>query len=115
MLKDLKPVTPQKIEAVPPFGKGPRLYVGGVPDPVSESRVREHFAKWGSVSDVYFPGARGQKRLNYCFVTFDNQLSAECACSESDRNLDGWVSFFCTSVTPTTVASHCPFIPRHMQ
>ena len=78
---------------VQPFGRGPRVYVGGVPTCVTEEGVREHFRKWGSVLDVYFPGARGQKRLTYCFVTFDNLQSAERACNESDRSLDGWVRF----------------------
>ena len=78
---------------VQPFGRGPRVYVGGVPNCVTEEGVREHFRKWGSVSDVYFPGTRGQKRLTYCFVTFDNLQSAERACNESDRSLDGWVRF----------------------
>ena len=76
---------------VQPFGRGPRVYVGGVPNCVTEEGVREHFRKWGSVSDVYFPCARGQKRLTYCFVTFDNLQDAERACNESERSLDGWV------------------------
>ncbi len=80
---------------VQPFGRGPRVYVGGVPNCVTEEGVREHFRKWGSVSDVYFPGARGQKRLTYCFVTFDNLQSAERACNESERSLDGWVRCCC--------------------
>ena len=90
--KDNKPV-PKVPLHVPGFGRGPRVYVGGVPDLVTEERVHAHFTQWGCVSDVYFPGAKGQKRLNYCFVTFDNQRNAERACSESARNLDGLVSF----------------------
>ncbi|KAA6423901.1 MAG: hypothetical protein FRX49_05860, partial [Trebouxia sp. A1-2] len=87
--RDSKPVLHPVTAHVQSFGRGPRLYVGGVPDCVTEERVREHFEKWGSVSDVYFPGAGGQKRLTYCFVTFDNLQSAKRACNESDRSLDG--------------------------
>ncbi|DBB01415.1 TPA: hypothetical protein ACH3X1_000079 [Trebouxia sp. C0004] len=87
---DSKPALHPVTVHVQPFGRGPRVYVGGVPNCVTEERVREHFRHWGSVSDVYFPGARGQKRLTYCFVTFDNLQSAERACIESDRSLDGW-------------------------
>ena len=90
---DSKPTLHPVMEHVQPFGRGPRVYVGGVPNCVTEERVREHFKKWGSVSDVYFPGARGQKRLTYCFVTFDNLQSAERACNESERSLEGWVRF----------------------
>lgn len=83
-----------RVEHVP-FGKGPRIYVGGVHECLTEARLREHFSKWGTVSDIYFPGARNQKRANYCFVTFDNRRNAERACSESGRNLDGWVRPSC--------------------
>lgn len=73
------------------FGKGPRLYVGGVADAVPEERVRQHFGKWGNVTDVYFPGVKGQKRPNYCFVTFENYRNSQRACDQSDRQIDGWV------------------------
>jgi hypothetical protein len=37
-------------------GRGPRLYVGGVPDEITEDDIVEHFNKWGQVVDCYFPG-----------------------------------------------------------
>lgn len=77
------------------FGQGPRIYVGGVHESLTETSMRDHFARWGIVSDVYFPGAQHLKRSNYCFVTFDNRNSAQRACSESERTLNGWVSFTC--------------------
>lgn len=89
VFQDAKPAV-AKVEHVP-FGQGPRIYVGGVHECLTETRLREHFTRWGSILDIYFPGARGQKRSNYCFVTFDNRRNAERACSESGRNLDGWV------------------------
>ena len=92
--KDTKGAMPARTQQAPPFGKGPRVYVGGVPDFVTGERVREHFSQWGFVTDVYFPSNKGQKRMNYCFVSFQAQQSAERACNESPRNLDGWVSSF---------------------
>ena len=86
-----KPAPPVKPEHVP-FGQGPRIYVSGVHELLSETRLRDNFAKWGNVLDMYFPGARGQKRSNYCFVTFDTCRGAERACNESERSLDGLVS-----------------------
>ncbi|KAL3138814.1 hypothetical protein ABBQ32_005652 [Trebouxia sp. C0010 RCD-2024] len=80
------PPTPGPAE---PFGKGPRLYVGGVADAISEEKVRQHFAKWGSIHDVYFPGTCYKKRGNYCFVTFGDWASAQQACHQSDRVIDG--------------------------
>ena len=36
-------------EAVAAKGKGPRIYVGGIPTAVSETMVRGHFNQWGQV------------------------------------------------------------------
>ena len=33
-------------------GRGPRIYVGGIPTAVSETMVRNHFSQWGTVLDV---------------------------------------------------------------
>ena len=74
------------------FGKGPRLYVGGVPEELTEERLKAHFSRWGNVVDLYFPGKKGQSRVNYCFVTFDNWRAAQRACNQSERNIDGMVS-----------------------
>ena len=74
------------------LGEGPRIYVGGIPDEISEDDLREHFCKWGAVVDIYFPGKKGQKRVNYCFVTFDHWRAAQRACNESDRSIKGKVS-----------------------
>lgn len=30
-------------------GRGPRIYVGGIPTAVSETMVRNHFSQWGQV------------------------------------------------------------------
>ncbi|CAK0744721.1 hypothetical protein CVIRNUC_001569 [Coccomyxa viridis] len=70
-------------------GRGPRLYVGGVPDEITEEDIVEHFNKWGQVVDCYFPGKKGAKRVNYCFITFDNWRSAQRACNQSERNIFG--------------------------
>lgn len=32
-----------------PQGAGPRIYVGGIPNAVSETMVRKYFAIWGKV------------------------------------------------------------------
>lgn len=54
--------------------------------------VWRHFARWGTVADVYFPGKRGHKRVNYCFVTFEDRSCAQRACDQSERTVHGWVS-----------------------
>ena len=161
-------------------GRGPRLYVGGVPDEITEEDIVEHFNKWGQVVDCYFPGAilynpllrlitriscstirtqkrggmavsycaissllrrfsrthvhacckvrwactscihfgdeavapecapcvkevidalscagkKGAKRVNYCFITFENWRSAQRACNQSERNIHGKVGTY---------------------
>ena len=52
----------------------------------------QHFSKWGNVVDVYFPGKGRPKRVNYCFVTFDNWRAAQRACLQSERSIAGSVS-----------------------
>ena len=74
-----------------PLGEGPRLYVGGIAEDISEDELQEHFNKWGAVVDIYFPGKKGQRRVNYCFVTFDHWRAAQRACNESERNINGKV------------------------
>ena len=32
-----------------PHGQGPRLYVGGIPDDVTEAEISAHFSRWGEV------------------------------------------------------------------
>jgi hypothetical protein len=32
-----------------PQGAGPRIYVGGIPNAVSETMVRKYFSNWGKV------------------------------------------------------------------
>lgn len=86
------------------FGKGPRLYVGGVPEELTEERLKDHFSRWGNVVDLYFPGKKGQTRVNYCFVTFDNWRAAQRACNQSERNIDGLV---CSPPASFVCLIHC--------
>ena len=79
------------------FGRGHRLYVGGLAKAVTQEGIWQHFAKWGKILDVYIPNARDLSKCNYCFVTFDNAESAHQAYRQSDRSIDGWVSSLCTA------------------
>ena len=55
---------------------------------------------WSKVQDssprlkyaVLHAGKKGAKRVNYCFITFDNWRSAQRACNQSERNIFGKVS-----------------------
>ena len=97
-VRESKPLTTPCTDLYRDFGRGHRLYVGGVAEAVTREGVRHHFAKWGDVLDVYFPAARGFSKSNYCFVTFDSNESAQQAYRESGRSIDGWVSDLCIAV-----------------
>ena len=42
-------------------------------------------------------GKKGAKRVNYCFITFENWRSAQRACNQSERNIHGKVIAYCIS------------------
>ena len=42
-------------------------------------------------------GKKGAKRVNYCFITFENWRSAQRACNQSERNIHGKASTHCTT------------------
>ncbi|KAL4425849.1 hypothetical protein ABPG75_009865 [Micractinium tetrahymenae] len=71
-------------------GTGPRLFCGHVPKEVNDEMVRQHFSKWGTVNDVYFPRHKKTlKRRPFCFVTFANKEDAERALAESGLEIAG--------------------------
>ena len=41
-------------------GRGPRIYVGGIPTAVSETMVRNHFSQWGQVTTKVSSNAKGR-------------------------------------------------------
>ncbi|KAA6421924.1 MAG: RNA recognition motif-containing [Trebouxia sp. A1-2] len=74
-----------------PQGAGPRIYVGGISNAVSETMVRKYFSNWGKVEDVYFPKERASgRRRPFCFVTFASQKAAEKAVAQSNREISGY-------------------------
>ncbi|PSC73646.1 Heterogeneous nuclear ribonucleo A1-like 2 [Micractinium conductrix] len=71
-------------------GTGPRLFCGHVPKEVNDEMVRQHFSRWGTVSDVYFPcHKKTLKRRPFCFVTFANKEDAVRALAESGLEIAG--------------------------
>lgn len=78
--------------------------MGGIPDDVDANLVKFHFSRWGNVVDIYFPGKSSLKRVNYCFVTFDNWQAAQRSCNQSERSIAGRVS----CLDPLTLYVSCP-------
>eukprot|EP00271_Cylindrocystis_brebissonii_P000211 TRINITY_DN1024_c0_g1_i2.p1 TRINITY_DN1024_c0_g1~~TRINITY_DN1024_c0_g1_i2.p1 ORF type:complete len:300 (-),score=43.12 TRINITY_DN1024_c0_g1_i2:844-1659(-) len=72
------------------LGKGPRIFVGGVPDELTEKDMRTHFEKYGAVEDVYFPKDKNStKRRGFCYVRFNTAQSADAAAARSPRTIAG--------------------------
>lgn len=67
-----------------------RIFVGGVPDMLSEEDVKVHFEKYGKVEDVYFPKEKEtSRRRGFCYVRFDNPKAADAAAARSSRTIGG--------------------------
>uniref|UniRef100_A0A7I4A6I3 RRM domain-containing protein n=1 Tax=Physcomitrium patens TaxID=3218 RepID=A0A7I4A6I3_PHYPA len=67
-----------------------RIFVGGVPDVLSEEDLKVHFEKYGKVEDVYFPKEKEtRKRRGFCYVRFDNPKAADAAAARSSRTIRG--------------------------
>ncbi|KAI3383981.1 hypothetical protein SNEBB_001771 [Seison nebaliae] len=53
-----------------------KVFVGGLDASVSEETVREHFSKFGQISEVEMPYDKIKKmRKSYCFIEFDDEDS----------------------------------------
>lgn len=60
-----------------------KVYVGNIPNKVTEEEVNEALSKFGEVVDVMIPKRRGGFTKGYCFVEFDKRLSANNALNSS--------------------------------
>ncbi|DBB03861.1 TPA: hypothetical protein ACH3X1_012951 [Trebouxia sp. C0004] len=73
-----------------PKGLGPRIYVGGIPNALSQTMIKNHFSHYGKVVDVYFPKHPvTSQRQAFCFVTFSTRKAANAAVSQSNRKING--------------------------
>ena len=50
-------------------GRGPRIYVGGIPTAVSETMVRNHFSQWGQVTFKCPLTSKGRVKVDLIFVS----------------------------------------------
>ncbi|GBG82323.1 hypothetical protein CBR_g34606 [Chara braunii] len=84
---------PPQVGGVPPLtvdSKFFRIFVGGVPDAITESDMKAHFERYGQVKDVYFPTDRvSGRRRGFCYVRFTTMHSAEAAAARSPRTISG--------------------------
>lgn len=81
-----KKVTCKKAEARP--GK---IFLGKVPDEVSEDDIKEHFASYGTVTELVRPidKTNNDKPKNFCFLTFDREEVAKKLVKEGECTIKG--------------------------
>ena len=70
---------------------GVKLYVGNLDYATDESKLREEFSQFGTVTDVFLPVEKGTQRpRGFGFVTLSERSAAENAISKMDQSqLDG--------------------------
>lgn len=68
-----------------------KLYVGNLDYATDETKLREEFGQFGTVTDVFLPVERGTQRpRGFGFVTYASRPEAEAAISKMDQaQLDG--------------------------
>jgi len=72
-------------------GEEVKLYVGNLDYATDETKLREEFGQFGTVTDVFLPVERGTQRpRGFGFVTYASRPEAEAAISKMDQaQLDG--------------------------
>jgi RNA recognition motif-containing protein len=80
----------------PPPSRGPssgkkeyRVFIGKIGTSVTDNDLREHFAQYGSVADVYRPGARRGGVGDFGFVIFESQQGMAKALAEVSHSVNG--------------------------
>mmetsp|Transcript_68746 Transcript_68746/g.212637 ORF Transcript_68746/g.212637 Transcript_68746/m.212637 type:complete len:392 (-) Transcript_68746:42-1217(-) len=67
-----------------------RLFVTKVPPVLQREHIREHFAQFGELTDVYMPtvpGSTGHKGI--CFISFSDPMSLQFALQHSPHEIHG--------------------------
>lgn len=86
-----------KIEETPEIDRSEyaRIYVGNIPQNITEEEINIALSKFGEVVDVIIPIQYNGKSKGYCFVEFDKRLYANSALnSSSDIIIKGKKVYF---------------------
>jgi len=63
-----------------------KIFVGSLPDSITETSLREEFSKYGQITDVYLKTGC-ERHKQWAFITFTSAADAEVAKSSADRTL----------------------------
>jgi len=88
--RELGPAAP--LETTAPMQQFDRLFVGKLPEHVDEEMLGVHFARFGTLTDVYLPREyKSDRTRGFGFVKFAAEAAASAALAASPHNLDGAV------------------------
>jgi hypothetical protein len=79
----LAPASQQPIEA---SGPPKKIFVGSLPDSITESAIRDEFSKYGQILDIFLK-TNCDRHKQWAFITFSSGDAAEIAKSSTDRQL----------------------------
>ncbi|XP_072051031.1 heterogeneous nuclear ribonucleoprotein D-like-A [Amphiura filiformis] len=82
---DAKRATKQKSYDPP---KPKKVFVGGVPNDISEEEMKAHFQQFGEIQEVVFPvDPESRKRRGFAFVEFVGDDAVDMACGNQIKPL----------------------------
>lgn len=77
---------PQQLADSVPVGPPKKIFVGSLPDSISDSILREEFSKYGQIMDIFLK-TNCERHKQWAFITFANGDEAETAKANTDRQL----------------------------
>mmetsp|Transcript_86835 Transcript_86835/g.219009 ORF Transcript_86835/g.219009 Transcript_86835/m.219009 type:complete len:407 (+) Transcript_86835:105-1325(+) len=84
------PTSPTPVVAAPQqaAAAGPprKIFVGSLPDSITENALREEFSKYGQISDIFLKSGC-ERHKQWAFITFTSAGEAEAAKANTDRQL----------------------------
>lgn len=91
IVQDTPVYSPQVVHAVPaaaPSSSQPKkIFVGSLPDTITDQILRSEFSRYGQVIDVFVSDKPCEPGRNWAFVTFANMEQAQYAKDSTDRVL----------------------------
>lgn len=69
---------------VPESSAPKKIFVGSLPDGITESQLREEFSRYGEITDLFLKTGC-ERNKQWAFVTYSNQQDAEFAKTNADR------------------------------
>ena len=91
-----QPPAPQLRPPQPPIRNvGPKLFIGGIRNGMSEDMLRGHFGQFGRVKYLHIAKNSEGRRRGFGFVTFDNEDVVDKICEIHFHEINGELNAKC--------------------